>query len=738
MTAGKLIAAGSILLASGCFSTEPEPVARREQALHEDAVVEVDDWLERRRYIIELLEEDEQVELFENGYGIRGPVLPDAAPREGNLWYALLSDVEVEELIAKGIAVELEEMGELDGLEEFAPDGLGPTGGGCPNATPANGTFCRYDTVSTRCATPIKTELEGMPASHPPINGQAYVAVVDAGESQVDSRRIKGVRIGKIVTAGGTVPQLVVFSAQHSNEWLGPEMSMRLARYFADSYQANVDGVRPLLSDRALVIVPVANPDGYQYSHTNSRSWRKNRFDCGGGNVGVDPNRNLPLSWGLPGSQAGCVGTTGRGNFAESEDESTALRVLLSDFGLPGPYRTVFALNVHTIANVIAFAEGLSANFAPCTTNSNCSAPDLGALYSLVGTEADPWMRDQDGSNRAYVTDQGFRALYALSGDAVVESVYGTHLGNVPDFLAATVELTNTDCVHETEKLTTTQLADLFETYKEFVRHLLEEVDDLYDDSYWTDTVGNYAQPHIHRRTPTNEFPRLRVAARTTIGAVVMDGPAGFDGATAADDVRDGVAYRMWRFTADTPYTFPHRLPLCSTEGCRDIVIEGDGGGGFNLCDVARWSQNGGWTFVPQDPAAGSQDDCYWRLSGGNPGPPFQLTSIAKNLTTIHGNHLTYSVSRTTSPTAVVHVQVSSNNFQNCSPEGFGTCRVVRSHPYDNANNIRTGAYRTEILDITDFDGQAGVRVRFQVDSTPIVNPNTFRVYDAAILGFAD
>jgi hypothetical protein len=40
---------------------------------------------------------------------------------------------------------------------------------------------------------------------------------------------------------------------------------------------------------------PIVNPDGYQYTHTTSRMWRKNRVVNRDGSRGVDLNRNWVL-----------------------------------------------------------------------------------------------------------------------------------------------------------------------------------------------------------------------------------------------------------------------------------------------------------------------------------------------------------------------------------------------------------------------------------------------------------
>ncbi len=61
-------------------------------------------------------------------------------------------------------------------------------------------------------------------------------------------------------------------------------------------------GTDPTLTgmlDRAVYyIVPLSNPDGYVYTWTTDRLWRKNRRTNGGGSFGVDLNRNWGYQWG--------------------------------------------------------------------------------------------------------------------------------------------------------------------------------------------------------------------------------------------------------------------------------------------------------------------------------------------------------------------------------------------------------------------------------------------------------
>ena len=47
-------------------------------------------------------------------------------------------------------------------------------------------------------------------------------------------------------------------------------------------------------------VLPIANPDGYEYSRNSERLWRKTRSDTGSslGCMGVDGNRNWDYHWG--------------------------------------------------------------------------------------------------------------------------------------------------------------------------------------------------------------------------------------------------------------------------------------------------------------------------------------------------------------------------------------------------------------------------------------------------------
>jgi Zinc carboxypeptidase len=142
-------------------------------------------------------------------------------------------------------------------------------------------------------------------------------------EAADDNRRItKLVTIGKTVQGkniialkvsedadrrrDGRKPAVLYLGAQHAREWITPEMIRRLMHHYLDGYERGNRQIRRLVEHRELWFVPVANPDGYDYtfgSEPGQRLWRKNlRDNNGDGQIaagdGVDLNRNYAYKWG--------------------------------------------------------------------------------------------------------------------------------------------------------------------------------------------------------------------------------------------------------------------------------------------------------------------------------------------------------------------------------------------------------------------------------------------------------
>ena len=109
-------------------------------------------------------------------------------------------------------------------------------------------------------------------------------------------------------------------SGIHAREWIAPASVTYIIRELVE----NRSKLPKELLDLDFYILPVFNPDGYEYSHTNDRMWRKNR--SGNGRcLGADINRNFDFKFGGRGTSGDPCSEIYRGKSASSELETQSL-----------------------------------------------------------------------------------------------------------------------------------------------------------------------------------------------------------------------------------------------------------------------------------------------------------------------------------------------------------------------------------------------------------------------------
>jgi carboxypeptidase T len=145
------------------------------------------------------------------------------------------------------------------------------------------------------------------------------VAMQVIGNS-LENRPLWALRIGG--TAADATPMLID-GTLHAREWIAAAVTTCVADRLVRDYDRD-PAIRAFVDHTQLWVVPVANPDGYQYSWSTDRYWRKNRR----GRFGVDLNRNFAVAFGGTGSSRNERAETYRGAYAFSEPESAALRDL--------------------------------------------------------------------------------------------------------------------------------------------------------------------------------------------------------------------------------------------------------------------------------------------------------------------------------------------------------------------------------------------------------------------------
>jgi len=214
-----------------------------------------------------------------------------------------------------------------------------------------------------------------------------------------EGRPIWGMRI----SAGepGCKPAFVLNGVTHAREWLTVMNVLYLAEQLVEGY-----GVDPEITDIVdrieWLVIPVLNPDGYEYTWTTERFWRKNRRlpPEGSDQWGVDLNRNYSVRWGLAGSSGSPASGTYRGQEPFSEPETTALR----DFVLDNPQ--VRAHNdTHSFSNLVLFP------WAQLTSHS----PDH-EEYQALGDAMVERIVEANNGDASWVAGPLSTTLYRISG----------------------------------------------------------------------------------------------------------------------------------------------------------------------------------------------------------------------------------------------------------------------------------------------------------------------------------
>ncbi|XP_048013735.1 carboxypeptidase A1-like isoform X2 [Megalobrama amblycephala] len=126
-------------------------------------------------------------------------------------------------------------------------------------------------------------------------------------------------------STGANRPGLWIDTGIHSREWVTQASGIWFAKKIVTDY-----GRDPVLTDILnnydIFLEIVTNPDGYAYTHSNNRMWRKTRKpNTGSLCVGVDPNRNWDAGFGGGGSSNDPCSQTYRGPSAHSESEVKAI-----------------------------------------------------------------------------------------------------------------------------------------------------------------------------------------------------------------------------------------------------------------------------------------------------------------------------------------------------------------------------------------------------------------------------
>lgn len=201
----------------------------------------------------------------------------------------------------------------------------------------------------------IDDRLDALAGAYP-----ALASTFEVGRS-LEDRPVMAIRIANDAFGDpGCKPTILFNACQHAREWIAPMVAMYAADQLLGQY--GVDQEITDLVDRAeILVIPVVNADGYSFTWTNQRLWRKNRRDNGDGTFGVDLNRNWGYEWGHNNGSSGNPGSeTYRGTGPFSEPATQIVRDLM----LSRP-RLAAQVDLHSYGRLILAPWGWSADEPP-------------------------------------------------------------------------------------------------------------------------------------------------------------------------------------------------------------------------------------------------------------------------------------------------------------------------------------------------------------------------------------
>jgi hypothetical protein len=142
-------------------------------------------------------------------------------------------------------------------------------------------------------AAKIADKLDGFVKEHPELAQK-----VSLGQS-AEGRELWAVRVGK--GAQGEKPGVLVIGGHHAREWAGNGAVTTAIETLLDGYGKDPE-MTEKVDNMEMWFIPLANPDGYEYSRNADPNWRKNRSrhpEVNG--VGTDLNRNYGADYRFPG-----------------------------------------------------------------------------------------------------------------------------------------------------------------------------------------------------------------------------------------------------------------------------------------------------------------------------------------------------------------------------------------------------------------------------------------------------
>ncbi len=222
----------------------------------------------------------------------------------------------------------------------------------------------------------IKTILFDTQANHPGI-----AKVIDVGQTfgngnTFEGRSLYALKISDNADVYEDETNVFIVSNHHAREITTPEFALWIIEKLTTLYGIDPDITR-WVDQNQIYVAPTWNPDGLEHCFNVYAWWRKNRTPVGGGNFGVDQNRNYDFNWDGPyGGSTNPSSDTYRGPYVASEQETQAT----AGFALNRRFAKV--LDFHSHGSEVLYTYYQSSSF-PAPIENYFEAKAIEFAYAL-------------------------------------------------------------------------------------------------------------------------------------------------------------------------------------------------------------------------------------------------------------------------------------------------------------------------------------------------------------------
>ncbi|KFP31268.1 Carboxypeptidase A2, partial [Colius striatus] len=219
----------------------------------------------------------------------------------------------------------------------------------------------------------------------------------------------------KFSTGGNNRPAIWIDAGIHAREWVTQASAVWMAQKIASDYGKD-PSITSLLNNMDIFLLPVANPDGYVFTHTTNRMWRKTRSRHRGCLcVGVDPNRNWDAGFGGPGASSNPCSDSYRGPSANSEVEVKSIVNFIKNHGNVQAF-----LTLHSYSQLLMYPYGYKctepADYAELDALGKAAARSIQSLYGTTFTVGSicTTIYQASGSSIDWSYDYGIKYSFAF------------------------------------------------------------------------------------------------------------------------------------------------------------------------------------------------------------------------------------------------------------------------------------------------------------------------------------